>query len=110
MEAQNTLGRFVKERQYADLFEALLKIKSVNYRREACLDFKDSAVAIKGNRADFVVENKILVELKSLPFLTRKDYYQTMRYLKAANLKLGLLVNCRSEYLKPKRVLNSSHH
>ncbi|MDO8430355.1 MAG: GxxExxY protein [bacterium] len=110
MQTQKELGRFCKEKQYADLFEIFLKKEGISYGREVVGNFNIEGNLIKGNRFDFVVEDKILVELKSVPFITKRDYYQTMRYLKAANLRLGLLVNLRSEYLKPKRILNSSHH
>ena len=110
MEVQGSLGRFCKEKQYGDYFEILLNKNGLKYRREPSINFKIETEIITGNRIDFIIEDKILVEIKTVPFLTKKDYYQTMRYLKAANLKLALLVNFRSEYLKPKRVLNSSHH
>lgn len=110
MKSQNDLGRFCREKQYGDIFEILLKENNIKYKRELNTNFKINEKEINGNRIDFIIDDKIVVELKTVPFLTKKDYYQTMRYLKANNLKLGLLVNFRSEYLKPKRILNSSHH
>ncbi len=59
------------------------------------------------NRVDFVIESKVVIELKVKRILSREDYYQLRRYLKALNFKLGILVNFRSDYLAPKRVLNS---
>lgn len=109
LEVKKNLGRFCKEKQYADLFEILLKKNNLNYKRESTANFKINSEIIKGNRIDFIIEDKILIEIKAVPFLTKNDYYQTMRYLRALNLRLGLLINFRSEYLKPKRVLNSSH-
>ena len=109
LEVKKHLGRFCKEKQYADLFEILLKKNKLDYKRELPVNFKIEGEVIKGNRIDFIINDKILIEIKAIPFITKKDYYQTMRYLTVLNLKLGLLVNFRSEYLKPKRVLNSSH-
>ena len=109
LEVKKNLGRFCKEKQYADLFEILLKKNKLDYKRELPVNFKIEGEVIKGNRIDFIINDKILIEIKAIPFITKKDYYQTMRYLTVLNLKLGLLVNFRSEYLKPKRVLNSSH-
>ncbi len=93
------LGRFCKERQYSDIFETNLIKHGIMYEKEKLLN--------PYNKADFIIENKIVVELKVVPFITKNDYYQIMRYLKSAGLKLGLLVNLRSRYLKPKRILNS---
>lgn len=97
-EIQNELGRFATEKQYADLFEAKLKHHRFNYRRE-------QRVGDSGNIADFIIEDKIVVEFKAKPFLLKKDYYQLQRYLESTQLKLGLLVKFRSEFLNPKRVL-----
>lgn len=111
MKTQRALGRFCTERQYADCFETFLRRENIAYQREPTLSIEVGGnEKIGGNRADFLIEGKLLVELKAVPFLTKRDYYQVTRYLKAANLKLGLLANMRGEYLKPKRILNSSHH
>ncbi len=102
----NNLGRFYKERQYADAVKKLLKEEKLNYKREYELSNLNNG-SIKGNRVDFIVENKILIEIKAKKFITKEDYFQILRYLDAASLKLGLIVNFRNTYLKPKRVLNS---
>lgn len=54
---------------------------------------------------DFIVERKIILELKTVRFLGKEEYYQIQRYLQSLNMKLGLLVNFRAEYLSPKRVI-----
>lgn len=54
---------------------------------------------------DFIINDKVLLELKAKRFVTREDYYQTQRYLQSTNLNLGLIVNFRSRYLKPMRVV-----
>ncbi len=107
----NKLGRFCREKQYTDWLEVILKDESVRYGREVDL-FSVENVGPRGNRADFVIERLIIVDLKAKRFVTKDDYYQMRRYLRAANMKLGLIVNFRSSCLKPKRVLNSeySHH
>lgn len=110
LETQKRLGRFARERQYADYLEILLKREGISYSRESVVVVAIGPETMKSNRCDFVIDGKLLVEVKTVPYLSKRDYYQTMRYLRAANLRLGLLVNFRSEYLKPKRILNSSHH
>lgn len=102
-EIQKDLGRFCRERQYADALEEKLKQSNIEYEREKNIE----NISVKGNRADFIVDEKILVELKSIPFTTKLDYFQVMRYLKASNLRLGMIVNFQSRYLKPKRIINN---
>ncbi|MCH7640914.1 GxxExxY protein [Patescibacteria group bacterium] len=99
------LGRFCREKQYADKLENLLKEGNVNYKRG--IEISNLTDSPKGNKADFLIENKIILEVKTKKFITKEDYYQMLRYLKASNLELGLIVNFRNTYLKPKRVLNS---
>lgn len=58
------------------------------------------------NKVDFFIENKIVLEVKAKRIITKDDYYQIRRYLDALNIKLGIIVNFRSNYLHPKRILN----
>jgi len=104
----NQLGRFCRERQYADEFEKILREKQISFEREYCLENLGSK--IKGNIVDFLIDNKILVDFKAKIFLNKEDYYQMQRYLESSNLKLGLLVNFRNNYLKPKRIINFKNH
>lgn len=62
-----------------------------------------------GNKADFLIASKIVIDFKAKKFVTKEDYMQMQRYLHGANLELGLIVNFRGTYLKPKRVLNSDY-
>jgi len=103
----NELGQFCNEKQYCDLIESYFKKFNLQYEREKILppSFKDE---LKGrNKIDFLIENKIVLELKSKRFLNNEDYYQIKRYLVALNKKLGILVNFRRKFITPKRVLNS---
>ncbi|MBI2475889.1 MAG: GxxExxY protein [Candidatus Taylorbacteria bacterium] len=107
-QVQKELGRFCRERQYADRLEELLKMEHFLYKREFEL-IEFNANSPKGNRADFLIENQIILDAKAKSFITNDDYAQMQRYLRGANLKLGLIVNFKDTYLKPKRVLNSHH-
>lgn len=106
---QNELGRFCREKQYADKFEELLKGSGLKYRREIRLTEINNE-SPDGNIADFVIEDKVIVDFKAKKFITKEDYFQMQRYLKAANMELGMIINFRSTYLKPKRVLNSEYN
>jgi GxxExxY protein len=97
-DVHNEIGQYAREKQYADCLEGKLQEQDINFRRE--LPIGDS-----GNRVDFLIENKIILELKAIRIITRKQYVQLQRYLQAARIKLGLLVNFRKKYLRPKRVV-----
>ena len=53
-----------------------------------------------GFRADVIVENKVIIELKSVEKLTDLHYKQVITYLKLTKLKLGLLVNFNVPLIK----------
>lgn len=94
----NELGRFCKESQYSKTIEKKLDQLRVPYKREC-------AIGDSGNVVDFIIDDKILLELKAKNLLTKDDYFQTKRYLTATQLRLGILVNFRDKYLHPKRIL-----
>ena len=106
-QVHNKLGRFCREKQYADAFEELLIENKIKYTREKEIN-KIQLKSPSGNRTDFVINNTILIDFKAKKFVTKEDYYQMQRYLKSSHLKLGMIINFRNSYLKPKRILNSS--
>ena len=97
-DVHNELGRFAREKQYADLLENKIGERGFKYVRE--LRLGDS-----GNVVDFLLEDKVILELKAVPTLTRGYYRQIQNYLQWTRLELGLLVNFSDTYLQPKRVL-----
>jgi GxxExxY protein len=54
----------------------------------------------EGFRADFIVENKVIIELKSVETLAPVHKKQLLTYLKLSNKKLGLLINFNTELIK----------
>ncbi|KKP43730.1 MAG: hypothetical protein UR46_C0004G0007 [Parcubacteria group bacterium GW2011_GWA1_33_6] len=102
----NKLGRFCREIQYGDLLEIELKKANIFFEREKILPIEIINKKDASNKVDFCIDDKILLDIKSKKFITKEDYFQMIRYLKFSKLHLGLIVNFRSTYLKPKRVIN----
>ena len=103
----NELGQFCNEQQYCDLIENYLKKLGIKYEREKILPIFFENEFRGRNKIDFLIDDKIILEVKSKRFLTKEDYYQVKRYLTSQSKKLAILVNFRSRYIKPKRILNS---
>lgn len=97
-EVHNKLGRFSREKQYCKALEEKFNELKIPYERE--LIVKNTA-----NILDFLIDNKIILEVKAKPTILKEDYYQLQRYLQVLNVKLGLLINFRNRYLKPVRVI-----
>lgn len=92
------IGQYGREKQYADAIEQKLDAKKLIYRREL-------AIGNTGNILDFLIEDKIVLELKAKKALTSEDFRQTQHYLQETGFKLGILVNFREKYLKPLRII-----
>jgi len=101
----NELGRFARERQYSDLLEEKLRAEKIAYKREM-------RIGDSGNIADYVIEDLILLELKTTRVVGRAHFRQIQNYLQQSRIQLGLLVNFSDPYLRPKRVLHvgDAHH
>ena len=97
-DVHNTLGRYAREKQYSDLLELKLKESGISYEREL-------VVKGTGNIVDYIVSRSIILELKAKEYIVKEDYYQIQRYLQILKIRLGLIINFRSRYLKPLRVV-----
>lgn len=98
-QVHNELGRFAREKQYCDLIEKIFIEFKIPYIREYVFD-------ASGNRVDFLIDNKIILEVKAERMITKDDYHQIQRYLQSLDKKLGLLVNFHTHYLSPKRIVH----
>lgn len=101
-EAHNELGRFAREYQYANSLEQKLQANEIEYVREF-------TIGNTGNRVDFFVERKIILELKATQNMNRSDYFQLRRYLDITHLQLGMLINFRRRFLSPQRIVRFPH-
>lgn len=96
--AHNEQGQYAKEKQYGDVIARIFKEKNIKFERE-------KHIGDLGNILDFVIENKVVLELKAKRLITKEDYYQVQRYLQETGLKIAIIVNFRDKYIKPRRVV-----
>jgi GxxExxY protein len=66
-------------------------------------------IEVGTRRADFLVEDKVSVELKALTRLEDVHLAQALNYLEAYNLEVGLLINFGARSLEFKRLLNKKY-
>jgi len=106
MEVHRELGPGFLEKVYQEALELEFQFSKISYQREAKLNiYYKKTLLNKYFEADFVCFDKIIVELKALSGLTSEHESQLLNYLKATNLKLGLLINFGKESLEYKRMI-----
>jgi GxxExxY protein len=84
-----------------------MKQRDLEFAREIEQEiyYKDLPEPIGTRRADFVVESKVLVELKAVIEMEDVHLAQVLNYLKAYKLQVGLLINFGSKSLTFKRLV-----
>ena len=66
-------------------------------------------IEIGKRRVDFLVEHKVVVEIKAQSELTDTHLAQALNYLEALNLEIGLLINFGSKSLEIRRLINNKY-
>ena len=93
-EVYNSLGAGLLESVYVAALEWELTNKGLQVRREVPIPVHYKEVKLDlGFRLDLLVENKVIIEVKSVENLAEVHHKQVLTYLKITELKLGILVN-----------------
>ncbi len=107
MEVHKFLGNGFQEVIYQRALAYELSKAGIEFQREIEQDifYKELKEPIGTRRADFVIAGKVLVELKALKQLEEVHWAQTLNYLKAYRLEVGLLINFGAKSLEWKRFI-----
>ena len=109
IEVHKILGPGLLESAYEECLCREFSLAGLKFERQKQIPIKYKDVYLDcGYRLDIVVENLIILELKSVKILEPIFEAQLLTYLKLSNLKLGLLINFNSSLLKDaiKRIVN----
>ncbi len=106
MEVHTNLGLGFKEAVYKDALEVEFRLQNVPFTREKQfkIDYKGIVLSYK-YYADFIVSDSIILEIKSASFIIDNFIAQTINYLKASGIKLGIIANFGEKSLTYKRVV-----
>ena len=101
------LGNGFQEVIYQRALAYEFRQRDLAFQREIEQDifYKELREPIGTRRADFVVEDKVLVEIKAIKELEDVHLAQALNYLKAYRLEIGLLINFGSKSLTFKRLI-----
>src|ERR1035438_2905693 len=98
MEVHRELGKGHDEVIYKDALEIEFQRQGIPFKREQNYQLTYKGVVLPHKYfADFVVLDKIILEAKAIECLTDSHVKQTLNYLAASKLRLGLLVNFGEE-------------
>ena len=101
IDVHRKLGPGLLESVYETVLAYELTKKRLNVKRQCGISFSyDGLVFDDGFRADLIVEDSVIVELKSVEKISAVHKKQLLTYLRLANMKLGLLVNFNDILLK----------
>jgi len=93
IEVHRELGPGLLESIYEEALCHEFDLQGIKYKRQAPADIIYKGKVIKGQKIDLLVENEVVIEIKSLSKLPEVALAQTISYLKATNLRRGLIVN-----------------
>jgi GxxExxY protein len=101
MEVHKELGAGLLESAYKACFEHELKLRGIPYRMEVTLPIRYKGILLKsGYKMDFVVEEKIIVENKSVLKMHPVFEAPLLTHLRLSGLRVGLLINYNVPVLK----------
>lgn len=93
IEVHKFLGQGLLESIYEEALCYELFLREISFQKQVEIDVVYKGKIIKGQRLDLLVGNEVIVEIKSLSKLPETASAQILSYLKATNLKRGLLIN-----------------
>lgn len=106
MKVHNTLGNGFQEVIYQRCLAIELGRAGLNFQREISQNIFYEGILVGKRRADFVVENNVIVELKAVINLEAVHLAQAKNYLVAYSKPIGLLINFGATSLQFKKVFN----
>ncbi len=109
MKIHNVMGPGFQEVIYQRCFEVELKKADIPFARELDHEIYYDGVNVGSRRADFVVDNRIILELKAVPKLEDVHLVQVKNYLSVFDYPLGLLINFGAKSLEQKLLFNNNY-
>lgn len=105
-DVHNKIGGGHKEKYIQRAIEILLKKNKIAYQKELLCPLIFEGKTIGKYFLDFLIENKIVLEIKVGERFSKESIDQVFSYLKVNNLKLGILAQFTKEKVRFRRILN----
>lgn len=105
-EVHRELGGQYQEKYYQRAVSKALQENKIPFEEQICVDLTYKDKKIGKYFLDFLIDGKIILELKAFPHISIADIRQVLAYLKSTGLELGIVANFRGSRLTYLRVLN----
>ena len=102
----NSIGSGHPEKYYQRALAEAFSGQRLSFNQQVDFPLKYKAKIIGRNFLDFLVENKIVVEIKKGEHFSKTHIDQVMEYLKLSNLQLAILINFGVQGVASKRIIN----
>jgi GxxExxY protein len=101
IEVHRELGPGLLESAYAQCLARELTLRGIDFSMEKPLPVEYKGIKLDcGYRIDLLVENRVLIELKSVERIADIHIAQLLTYMKIARVRLGLIINFNAKLLK----------
>jgi GxxExxY protein len=107
-DVHNSLGGGYYEKYYQRAMAEALAKSGLKFKQQVYYPLNYQGKIVGKNFIDFLVEDKIVVEIKKGNRYSKKHIDQVLNYLKLSGLKLAILINFGSESVSFKRIVNFS--
>lgn len=109
MEVHNILGPGFLEAVYQTALEKELTLRGILYQHQVELPVRYKGDVVGVYKADLVVDEKVIVEVKGISKLNASHNAQALHYLAATGLELAILINFGMSSLEYRRVVKSEN-
>jgi len=106
----NELGPGHAEKNYQKALAHVFKLKNISFKEQVYYPLKFKDTVIGKHFLDFLVDGKVIVELKKDGRYSKMNIDQVLNYLKISSLSLAILVNFTKTGVAYKRIVNVSNH
>jgi GxxExxY protein len=100
MEVHSAIGPGLLESIYEEALAHEFSLRQVPFERQKAISLRYKGKDIGNHRIDFLVENAVILELKAVETMHRIYEAQVLTYLRAMEIKVGLLINFNVVRLK----------
>jgi len=107
---RNAYGPGQKENIYSNILVEALKENKIPFEKEKSINIYTPIRKVAGTyKPDFIIDNKIIVEIKSSRLISRIDEEQLYYYLRNSKYEVGFLVNFSTPKLHIKRIIYTNN-